>query len=271
MKISVVITAYDRTDFLLSALASAINASKLYDAEYEYVVALNYDNAAIDNVLARIPEVIRVRVPDVTPLGYELAMAVRKATGDIICFLDDDDRFQPNKFKVIGEYFIKHPEVTYIRNDTLIYWESEKMLGLHNWQAYSGTFYTKDIRETITDTVNEAYMCNLSAISVNRQYYSKYIDALESITTIPDEFTFYTMLNEDTSIAFLPERLTIYRNHASLATPEDIAKWFIDVQKSIDTLKSLLKYFTSPEMQRILTIRINEYEDRIKAMRARTN
>jgi glycosyltransferase involved in cell wall biosynthesis len=98
--ISVVVTAYNRRVFLLSALRSIVNQSF---KDYEVIVAKNFHDLDIDDFIEK--HGFREIFVDTKRYGERIAAAVEETKGDIIAFLEDDDEFERDKLHWIGQIF----------------------------------------------------------------------------------------------------------------------------------------------------------------------
>ncbi|MCH4816713.1 MAG: glycosyltransferase [Saccharolobus sp.] len=94
--ISVIITAYNRKQFLLDAIKSVLNQS-LNRNEYEILVAKNFKDDNIDNYLYN-NKIKNISIFRSVNNSY-IAEAVKLSSGEIISFLDDDDLFLPTKLE----------------------------------------------------------------------------------------------------------------------------------------------------------------------------
>ncbi|AAT42912.1 glycosyltransferase [Picrophilus oshimae] len=87
--ISVIVTAYNRSEYLLDAVKSALNQT-LSKEKYEIIVIKNYNDDNIDEFLNK--NNIKNIIMDGT-IGEYLYKGINESKGDIISFLDDDDLF----------------------------------------------------------------------------------------------------------------------------------------------------------------------------------
>ncbi|AAT42890.1 glycosyltransferase [Picrophilus oshimae] len=101
--ISVIITAYNRKEFLLDAVKSALNQT-LSKEKYEIIVIKNYNDDNIDEFLNK--NNIKNIIMDGT-IGEYLYKGINESKGDIISFLDDDDLFFNNKLEYVYNLFKK--------------------------------------------------------------------------------------------------------------------------------------------------------------------
>jgi len=96
--ISVIIPVTDRIQFVSEAINSSLNQS-LERTKYEILVVTNIDlpQRAMDNV-----KIIRSKNKW---LGPKVVEGINEAKGEIICLLDDDDLYLPNKLEVVYNAF----------------------------------------------------------------------------------------------------------------------------------------------------------------------
>lgn len=111
--IAVVIGAFQRETFLLSAVRSVLGQTLARD-RYEVVVTKDFRRDDIDEFLAR--EQILARLDADPRIGTWLLGAVRSTTAPLLAFLDDDDEFEPERLAHVLDVFHDHPEVGFYRN-----------------------------------------------------------------------------------------------------------------------------------------------------------
>lgn len=117
LRISCVLTSYNRPRLVRQALRSVQDQTYL---NYELIVADESDIFDIERALGEfsVASVVLLRFR-VTPqerarvnrLSVNINAALRKATGDLLCFLADDDFLLPRWFEHAAAFFAKRPEV----------------------------------------------------------------------------------------------------------------------------------------------------------------
>ena len=95
--ISVLITAYNRKEYLIKAVNSVLNQS-LNRSYYEILVIKNFHDKPIDEYLSQ--KNIKNIVMDGTEGDY-ISTGIRESEGKIVSFLDDDDLFNYEKLKYV--------------------------------------------------------------------------------------------------------------------------------------------------------------------------
>jgi glycosyltransferase involved in cell wall biosynthesis len=97
-RISVIVTAYGRRQFLLHALRSALNQT-LPRELYEVLLVKNFEDKPMDEKMES--EGVKLIYSESPLQGQHLLAALEKCRGEIISFLDDDDEFFPSKLQAV--------------------------------------------------------------------------------------------------------------------------------------------------------------------------
>jgi glycosyltransferase involved in cell wall biosynthesis len=111
--ISVVITAYNRKEFLLDAFDSALNQT-LDRSKYEIIVSKNFIDEKIDGYIKKNGG--RLVFFEKGGIGPRIADALKYVKGEVICFLDDDDLFTREKLEYVYNIFQKNKNIVYMNN-----------------------------------------------------------------------------------------------------------------------------------------------------------
>ena len=86
--ISVIITAFKKRTFLLTAIDSVLN-QKTNISEYEIILVTTWDTSSLpDDVLNRV-RIVTIK-DDKEPINL-INIGIKISRGEILCFLDDDD------------------------------------------------------------------------------------------------------------------------------------------------------------------------------------
>lgn len=110
--ITVIIRAYNRKEFLIKAVDSALQQS-LDRLHYEVIVVKNWKDDLIDDYLKskNVKNLFRDGIA-----GLLIVEGLRNSTGNVICFLDDDDRFIRTKLDIVYRKFSEINGLTYYHN-----------------------------------------------------------------------------------------------------------------------------------------------------------
>jgi glycosyltransferase involved in cell wall biosynthesis len=111
MKISVIIPTYNRPHLLPRALESV--ASQAH-SDVEVIVVDDASTHGIEAIVAkyasRLPGLIFIRHDTNKGVNAARNTALQRATGELICFLDDDDEYIPHALHVIEHTAEQYPE-----------------------------------------------------------------------------------------------------------------------------------------------------------------
>jgi len=241
--ISVIITAYNRKEFLLNAIKSAVNQN-LDKNNYEIIVVKNFTENTIDEFIYK--HNIKNILMNGT-LGEFLYAGVSASKGEIISFLDDDDLFSKDKLKIVYNKFKANNNLCYYHNEHIII--NEKY-------------------EKLNENINSSIVFNISSISVRKSILN--LDNIKKININQDDFMYLSALESDKNIIDDKEKLTYYmlHNSASNIDTKDI-KEFIRY-KNIILEKYIKSYIMFSEMfisrkannyikQKIADIEIDSY------------
>jgi glycosyltransferase involved in cell wall biosynthesis len=115
-RVSVVIPTYNRQDVLPRALGSVLGQGYV---DLEVVVI---DDGSRDETSARVAEIgdprIRYsRFDRNRGIGAARQAGVEASRGDLVAFLDSDDRWKPGKLEEVVRFFDRHPEVDLVFSD----------------------------------------------------------------------------------------------------------------------------------------------------------
>jgi hypothetical protein len=120
--LTVLVFAFDRSEFLSEALASVRAQVPDSGCSFETVVVTNLPDSVLPAELAEFGTCV-VRPAD-PRLGRWLSEGVHASRGDVIALLDDDDRFHPDKLRTLASIFDSHPEVAYAHFPSMEFGES---------------------------------------------------------------------------------------------------------------------------------------------------
>lgn len=115
--ISVVTPTFNQAQFIEQAVNS------VRDQHYPQLEHLVFDGLSTDSTL----EVLEKYGDDLTVVSEAdsgqteaINKGLRRATGDVICWLNSDDYLLPGALKAVGEFFAAHPDVTWVTGDGVI-------------------------------------------------------------------------------------------------------------------------------------------------------
>ena len=219
IEISVLITAYNRKKYLKEAVRSVLESSINRDL-YEIIVVKNFTEIEIDSFLSQ-NQVIVVNTTDEN-IGKQIALGLDKASGAVISFLDDDDKFEQDKLSIVLSEF-KDPSLIYYHNLSSPIGEDSTLLkGSVIQPIKTQLFLLPDTVENLIhslstreDMTHYTLMFNLSCVSMRKEVLLKNRVYLERIIDGTDHFAFYISIMENMKMKFDVKYLTLYRIHKS--------------------------------------------------------
>ena len=145
MKVSILISNYNKEKYIEECILSALNQ------DYKNLEIIVFDNNSSDNSLKIIDKfsdkIIIKRKNRVSESGATnqidlIIDSFRISSGDIICLLDGDDFFLPNKISTINYHFSKNTKTNIIfdvprviHNDKISPLKLKKKLFNNNWPS----------------------------------------------------------------------------------------------------------------------------------------
>lgn len=222
--ITVILTAYNRKQFLGDALNSVLRQT-IPKELVQIIVIKNFIDEDLDKLIKENDgESIIV---DECPVGMMLKEALEKSKGEVVSFLDDDDIFVPNKLEVILSYFKTIPDLIYFHNSQKKFSKQTEIPDILNTLKINvtetpiifstGKYFSKRLTKLLPVYEWRKFFFNLSSISIRKEYYKQFLNSLENITGHTDDFFFFNALNNNLSLKmiFSSEILTFYRLHNS--------------------------------------------------------
>lgn len=207
LSVSVVIPCYNSARFVTDAVDSVL--AQTIPAREVLVI----DDGSSDHpeeVLARYGDRIRVIKQKNAGVSAARNRGIREAKGELIAFLDADDRWLPHKLARQIEYFAAHPEVALVHTDLLI-WHSEK----------GETSYEPKGRERYQGNCYEKFFfeCRISPSTViARKKCLQDVGGFDERVTAAEDLDLWLRLARRWPFGFVDEPLKLYRKHESNVT-----------------------------------------------------
>lgn len=249
LRVSVVITAYNRRNFIYEAIQSLVQQT-LNLSMFEVIIISNFN---IDtNIFPKSLE-MRLFIRDGI-VGEFLYEGIKNSKNEIIAFLDDDDTFDPRKLETLIEVFSKNPSIIYYHNGMkYINTKSEYIQRVRLTESWAQLSKKGHLIFDLTDNLSyykEAIRLrgdfNLSSIAVKREYAEKYLSLLRKIEGLSDGFFFWISLAFQGRLMIDTKYLTNYRIHDSNTSGNlDIKKKINDLHTQTQTFDMILDFINS--------------------------
>jgi glycosyltransferase involved in cell wall biosynthesis len=229
--ITVLALVHERTEFIERAIDSALRQS-LEPAQFSVLLIANRLAPAQERSFKeRGVEVVRSDEPE---LGAKVAEGLRRATGQVVAFLEDDDRFEPTKLEEVGRRFSADPGLGFYHNHFRLVGDDERPWG--------GPFYRRAASARIESLIRVERTggappggwlafrglfpgFNNSCISVRRSAMLPWLDRIARSGLVTDECLFLAAAASGTGILQDSTRLTRLMVHPqSVSSPVSMGR-----------------------------------------------
>ena len=255
-RISVVVTAYNRKEFLPDSLNSLI-AQTISKSDFEVVLLTNFDYDISPFGALNINHIILEGT-----IGEYLYEAGERAQGEIICFLDDDDIFDKNKLQTILKRFTEN--VIYLKHPTYRFKEIGELESLNLLPNDKIKYITKE------DYFHpNIYAYNKSSISLRKSFFKKYSPFIKNIDTSEDWFLFLAFLSESGIGIYDYNFLSYYRVHQSaskkaISRSDSTFSYYVRfLHRQIRAFQYMKELFKNSLAQTVLDYQISVFKFRL--------
>jgi glycosyltransferase involved in cell wall biosynthesis len=201
-RVSCIINAYDRPEFLREAIVSALSQTMPL---HEVIVVDDHSPKDLGAVIAAFGDRVRhLRLPENRGLTAARNAGIAAATGEIVAFLDDDDRWLPNK----------------IERQTAALGEGYDAC-LCGWQLMDGRYrQVREITEVTEDMLRRGNRFGGGTSLVARRE-ALLAEPFDATIARGEDWDIYVRLAQRRSLAYVPEALFLYRSgdHDSMTRP----------------------------------------------------
>ena len=216
--ISLILIAFNRKEYITSAFRSVL-AQNIESSLFEIIVIKNFPVEIIDSWKGK-PAVMAIPAPSAIK-GESYSVGVRLSRGDIICFLDDDDEFEPDKFgRLLALFSTCNGPVYYHNQRTIIDGSGRSVSG--RWIRPLAGSQKEDLIILSPDKVRESTMpatfaayFNMSSMALSRQILINMLQELAMAPPLIDIFMICTAVAANATFMFDSRRLTKYRVHSN--------------------------------------------------------
>ena len=256
MLISIIIFGYNRKHFIEGAFNSAVNQSADYQ-NYEVVLITNFDLSFLP-LKHYIEKGLKIKTKYLEgPIGLFIQEAMEISSGEVLCFLDDDDVFSPEKVRSVLGKFTENPDLVYYSNDfEYIEIEGKNIRVRDKVQMFRSRkselkVSNKSAWRDVVRFVSYGGNAFNSTISVKKEIIKKHESLLKYILRLEDEVIFSFALDSEGVSMLDCDKLTYYRIHgenASRISVDDlssVSKRCETLKRESDTLSTLLKSGTT--------------------------
>jgi hypothetical protein len=213
--LSVVVTAWNRREFLAEAVGSATSTP---GARVEIVVVANFRDD-------RLEEKVRVRgglwvESNQERQGAMTADGVRAASGEVVAFLDDDDLCLPGRLHAVCRVFTDDPILGFYHHSQRTFRDRESLAPV---PASSPVRLRIPVNDRSPHACEKAWTLgagyNGSSTAMRRSVLTSHLSELERIRKSVPPYLFYRAWGSPTALLVDSQPLTAVRFHAHNTTP----------------------------------------------------
>ena len=206
MEVSVILTTYNRPEFLEEAILSVLNQTF---NDYEFLVV---DDGSIDPDTKAICDHYKDQLTYIFRENGGLPAArntgIVNAKGKYICFLDDDDVWMPQKLQRQVDYFKQIPSsenIGLIFTWSIIIDEKGQEIGRGGTHVRGNIFY---------DLFYKCLVHAPSSVMIKREVFEK-IGLFDEFFRMRQDWEFYFRVSKRYNICSIDEPLIKYRRHSA--------------------------------------------------------
>lgn len=219
--LSTIVVAHDRREFLRGAVSSVM-AQTLPRDRHEIIVVKNYSDSDLDAWFSQHD--VRSLVVQDSRMGAKVAAAVPELRGDVVCLLEDDDRFEPNKLEVTAQVFGGSDRSVFFHHGfTTVTPEGRRFEAPRLWQKSSPRAGgdPENLRISAADLPALWWLSryhpdfNTSSMAIRRSLLGAYLEYLAKVDLVVDAFLFYCAMASGEEIALSARALSVLRVHGA--------------------------------------------------------
>lgn len=215
--ITVIITNHERKAYVKDAITSIINSRISVPDEVEIILVMDYRDSDIEDFARNLG--VRVFYTMEVDLGKKLEIGIRECNGDIICFLDDDDMYNPEKIPYVKN-LMEDPEIAFVHNNIIQIGEDDTYNSLQKDTDVSGIDRIVNVKGMDTAEIGIMFGMRadwyLSSMSIRADVARKYARTIGECRKSLDKVIFLVALLECKKLVVSAKSLTYYRKHISI-------------------------------------------------------
>ncbi|AHC52063.1 family 2 glycosyl transferase [Sulfolobus acidocaldarius SUSAZ] len=234
--ISVIIAAYNRKKYIKEAITSVLRQDFRRD-KYEVIVVKNFKDDNIDNYIDE--NNVKSIYTEVEELSGKFKVGIEESVGEILCFLEDDDKFYENKLRRVKESFTKYKDLAFYRNKRTLIDEHGNIIlePKHREDEYTSEFN----RSVYASLIKRREWVNNSSICVRRNTIN--LEELKDIKILVDGYFFFNTLINRRPLLLDRTPLTYYRYHVNNISVIGLKDIYIDQKLRQKLLYDLEKIY----------------------------
>ncbi len=198
--VSIIMPTYDRADFIGQGVNSVL--AQTY-TKFELLIV---DDGSTDNTRDLLEPALadsRVRYFHQENQGQSVArnLALSKAKGSFVCFLDSDNYWPADKLEQQVELFRQHPEYDVIYGDVVVIDENNREVSRKNMKRYSGHIAKYMIRDNCV---------SMNTAMARRRCFDE-LGGMSGKRRVADDYELWLRFSARFPFLYVPEFLAYYR------------------------------------------------------------
>lgn len=251
--ISVIVIAHNRKNFILGALNSLLKQT-LNRKLFEIIVVKNFKDRLIDEYIEN-NSIVSI-FSNYISIGMKISAGILASRGDILSFLEDDDRFLENKLNIIYKEFKNNNSLVLYRNEYIKVNIFEQRLDLrrNSLKEQIKLDCLSISKKEMSGILNRHLDIYQSTMSIRKFAILPFLNKIQAIQMGPDIFWTYLATSSKGEIIFSPKiltKITIHENNSAST----------NVKHSIRTLmekRRLLASYLIFDYNNIISLELNE-------------
>lgn len=228
--VSIIMNCHNGEKYLKQSIKSVLNQS------YSNWELIFWDNNSTDNSKLIVSSFSDNRIKYFKSENYNKLyesrnLAVKKASGEYISFLDTDDMWNKNKIEKQIDFFEKNQDFEVVYTNYYIYEELKKKKLIKFKKKLPSGMITKNLLRN--------YTVGILTLCLKRDIFDIY--SFHKNFDIIGDFDFVIRLSEKKKIGYLHNPLAIYRNHTSNLSKKKMDIYVKEVQNWIKDKETYLK------------------------------
>ncbi|MEW9492497.1 MAG: glycosyltransferase, partial [Candidatus Aramenus sulfurataquae] len=209
-------------------ISSALNQTFPRDS-YEVIVIKNFYDDDVDNFIRE--NNVKSIYSEEEKSGGMLKLGIEQSSGEIICFLDDDDKFHEDKLRKVHDSFEKYKDLAFYHNNRIVIDENGNVISKPEpWGEEYIDKYDKSVYESL---IRRKAWSNSSSICIKKGSINS--QKLGQINLSVDLYLLLNVLINKSPLLLDHTPLTYYRIHGgntSIGSHETSVK-YVHMQRSL--------------------------------------
>ena len=251
--ISVIVIAHNRKNFILEALKSLLKQT-LDRKLFEIIVVKNFKDQFIDEYIEK-NSIVSI-LCNYDSIGMKMSVGILASKGNILSFLEDDDRFLENKLNIIYEEFENNDSLVLYRNEYIRVNGFEQSLDLqrNSLKEQIKLDCLSISKKEMAHILNRHLDIYQSTMSIRKFAILPFLSNIEKIQRGPDIFWIYSAISTKGEIIFSPKILTIITIHGNNTASTNVTQ---NIKTLIENRTLLILYLLF-DYKNIMSLPLNE-------------